>query len=73
MGLGSPQAFRALANFTQVVRQKMVMRLIQAVEGGPAMIAEAQKRWPPRAQRTFEPTSPAVDTSGTPFGRHGVR
>jgi hypothetical protein len=66
-------AFRALANFTQVVRRHMILKLVGEVEGGREVVAKAQARWPSRDKRTFEPTGTEIDTSGTPYGRHGVR
>jgi D-amino peptidase len=66
-------AFRALANFTQVVRRHMILKLVGEVEGGREIVAKAQARWPARDKRTFEPTGTEVDMSGTPYGRHGVR
>jgi D-amino peptidase len=66
-------AFRALANFTQVVRRHMILKLVGEVEGGKDVVAKAQARWPTRDKRTFEPTGSEIDMSGTPYGRHGVR
>ena len=66
-------AFRALANFTAVVRQRMLMKLVNEVEGGREVAAKAAALWPSRDKRTFEATSSEIDATGTPFGRHGVR
>jgi hypothetical protein len=66
-------AFRALANFTQVVRRHMVLKLVGEVEGGKEAVAKAVARWPTRDKRTFEPTGAEIDRGGTPYGRHGVR
>lgn len=71
--VGAYLAFRALANFTAVVRQRMLMKLVNEVEGGREVAARAGALWPSRHKRTFEPTSFEIDTTGTPFGRHGVR
>jgi D-amino peptidase len=64
-------SFRALAFFTAVVRQRMMMDLVRKVEGGPAAIAKAQALWPDRDHRNFDPTAPEVDRSGVAMGRHG--
>ena len=66
-------AFRALANFTQVVRQRMIMKLVGEVEGGREVLAKAQERWPSRDKRTFDPTGTEIDPGGSPYARHGVR
>lgn len=66
-------AFRALATFTAVVRQRMVLTLVGAVDGGPEALAKAQQHFPTRDQRTFEPTGAAIDPSGTPYGRYGAK
>lgn len=65
--------FRALANFTQVVRQRMVMKLVGDVEGGHEILARAQALWPSRDKRTFDPTAAEVDMTATPYGRRGVK
>jgi D-amino peptidase len=67
------QAFRALANFTAVVRQRMLMNLAREVEGGPEVLAKVQARWPSRAQRTFVPTGTGIDRAASAMGRHGYR
>jgi D-amino peptidase len=64
-------AFRALAFFTAVVRQRMMVDLVRKVDGGPAALAKAQALWPDRDHRTFNPTGPVVDRGGGGMGRHG--
>jgi D-amino peptidase len=64
-------SFRALAFFTSVVRQRMMMDLVRKVDGGPAVVAKAQAMWPDRSHRTFDPTGPEIDWSGVAMGRHG--
>jgi D-amino peptidase len=63
-------AFRALARFTGLASQQIVLEGVRAAEGGPALIQQAQRRLPGRTERTFTPTGTNIPR---PFGRHGYR
>ena len=56
------------------VRQRMLIRYVGQVEGGRDLLAKAQALYyPTRDKRNFTPTAPTIDTTGTPYSRHGVR
>jgi D-amino peptidase len=66
-------AFRALATFTGMTNQRMLVTAMRGMDGGPALIGRAQAALPTREQRTFEPTSPTLDPGSVGPGRHGYR
>jgi D-amino peptidase len=66
-------AFRALATFTGMAGQRMMIASIRQMDGGRELIARAQAALPTREQRTFEPTSPTLDRGALGPGRHGYR
>jgi D-amino peptidase len=63
-------AFRALARFTGLVNQRLVLDGVRAQPGGREIIQKAQQGLPPRHERTFAPTGTTIDR---PYGRHGYR
>jgi D-amino peptidase len=63
-------AFRALARFTGLANQRLLLAGVREQPGGPELIQKAQQRLPSRRERTFEPTGTTIDR---PFGRHGYR
>ena len=65
--------FRALATFTGLTTQRMMVTAIRQMDGGPDLIAKAQAQFPAREQRTFQPTSQTIDRGGIGPGRHGYR
>ena len=66
-------AFRALATFTGLTTQRMLVTAIRQMDGGRDLIAKAQGQFPSREQRTFQATSPTLDRGGVGPGRHGYR
>jgi D-amino peptidase len=68
--LESYLTFRALARFTALANQQIILEGVRAAEGGPTLIQEAQRRLPTRLERTFAPTG---DDIPRPYGRHGYR
>lgn len=66
-------AFRALAAFTGLTTQRMMVTAIRQMDGGPDFITKAQAQLPAREQRTFRPTSQTLDRGGIGPGRHGYR
>jgi D-aminopeptidase len=63
-------AFRALANFTGLATQRMLVNFVRDEADGRSILQKAQQRLPSRAQRTFAPTG---DTIPRGYGRHGYR
>jgi hypothetical protein len=66
-------AFRALATFTSLASQRMLVSSIRELEGGRALISKAEARMPTREQRTFAPTASTLDRGAIGPGRHGYR
>jgi D-amino peptidase len=66
-------AFRALAAYTGLTTQRMMLSSIRQMEGGADLIAKAQNQLPSREQRTFEPTAATLDRGALGPGRHGYR
>lgn len=66
-------AFRALATFTGLATQRLIVNAIREMEGGQALLAKAQATLPSREQRSFTATSPSLDRGFVGPGRHGYR
>ena len=66
-------AFRALAAFTGLASQRMLVSSIRELEGGRDLISKAEALMPTREQRTFAPTASALDRDAIGPGRHGYR
>ena len=66
-------AFRALATFTGLASQRMLVSSIRELEGGRDLISKAEARMPTREQRTFAPTASTLDRDAIGPGRHGYR
>lgn len=63
-------SFRALAGFTALATQRVLLDGVRAQEGGPALIQKAQSRVPSRRERTFKATGTSIPR---PYGRHGYQ
>jgi D-amino peptidase len=63
-------AFRALAGFTGLAGQRMLVDGVRAQEGGALHLENARRRLPSRTERTFDPTGTAI---GRSYGTHGYR
>jgi D-amino peptidase len=63
-------AFRALAGFTALATQRVVLEGVRGEPGGADLIRKAQGRLPARAERSFVA---AEKTISRPYGRHGYR
>jgi D-amino peptidase len=63
-------AFRALAGFTGVAGQRMLVEGVREQEGGPEMLRNARGRFPSRTERSFEPTGTTLPRG---YGPHGYR
>jgi hypothetical protein len=66
-------AFRALATFTGLASQRMLVSSIRELEGGRDLISKAEARMLTRQQRTFAPTASTLDRGAIGPGRHGYR
>jgi D-amino peptidase len=66
------EAFRALAGFTGLVGNSMIVRWLRETPAGQDTFRTLQQRLPTRADRTFAPTGPAVAPLGA-LGKHGVK
>lgn len=63
-------AFRALAGFTGLATQRILLNAVRETDGGPALIQQAQERLPSRLERTFAPTGTTLPRG---YGNHGYR
>lgn len=68
--LESYLAFRALAGFTGLANQRILVDEVRAQEGGQALLNNARGRFPSRTERTFAPTGTTLLRG---FGNHGYR
>jgi D-amino peptidase len=66
-------AFRALATFTGLASQQMLVSSIREQDGGRDLISKAEARMPTREQRTFAPTASTLDPGAIGPGRHGYK
>jgi hypothetical protein len=66
-------AFRALATFTGLASQRMLVSSIRDLEGGRDLISKAEALMPTREQRTFASTASTLDPGTIGPGRHGYR
>ena len=66
-------AFRALATFTSVASQRMLVSSVRELEGGRDLISKAEAQLPTREQRTFVPTAAMLERGAIGPGRHGYR
>lgn len=64
-------AFRALAGFTGLAQERVLVNAVREAPGGAEMLQQAaQQRLPARHQRTFAATGTTIRRS---FGQHGYR
>ena len=63
-------AFRALAGFTGLASQRILVQAVREQPGGPQLLQRARGRLPSRAERSFEPTGTSLPRG---FGNHGYR
>ncbi|HSC26450.1 MAG TPA: M55 family metallopeptidase [Vicinamibacterales bacterium] len=63
-------AFRALAGFTGLVNQRLLLDGVRAQEGGTALLQNARSRLPSRTERSFAPTGKRLQRT---YGPHGYR
>jgi D-amino peptidase len=63
-------AFRALAGFTGLANQRMLIQTVREQPGGPELLQRARSQLPSRAERSFEPTGMTLPRG---FGNHGYR
>jgi D-amino peptidase len=63
-------AFRALAGFTGLATQRLLLSDVREQPGGRDLIAKAQDRLPSRRERSFSATGTSIPR---PYGRHGYR
>ena len=63
-------AFRALAGYTGLATQRVVLDGVRAQPGATTFLQQAQSRIPGRLERTFAPTGTTIPRG---FGRHGYR
>lgn len=63
-------AFRALAGFTGLATQRVVLSAVRELPGGADLIQQAQQRLPGRRERSFQPTGTTIPRG---YGRHGYR
>jgi D-amino peptidase len=68
--LDSYLTFRALAGFTGLATQRVLLDGVRDQAGGADLIQKAQSRVPARRERTFKATGTAIPR---PYGRHGYR
>lgn len=66
-------AFRALATFTSLASQRLLVSSIRELAGGRDLISRAEARMPTREQRRFAPTATTLDRGTIGPGRHGYR
>lgn len=62
--------FRALAGFTGLATQRVILDGVRSQAGANEFVQQAQARIPSRRDRTFAPTGTTIPR---PFGRHGYR
>lgn len=62
--------FRALAGFTGLATQRVILDGVRSQAGASEFVQQAQTRIPNRRDRTFAPTGTTIPR---PFGRHGYR
>jgi D-amino peptidase len=63
-------AFRALAGFTGLATQRILVTGVRAEEGGAELLQRAGAGLPSRAERSFEPTGTELRRG---YGNHGYR
>ena len=63
-------AFRALAGFTGLANQRILVQAVREQPGGPELLQTARGRLPSRAERSFEPTGTTLPRG---YGNHGYR
>jgi D-amino peptidase len=63
-------AFRALAGFTGLATQRVLLDGVRAQTGGPELVRQAQARLPARKERSFRASGTSIPRS---YGRHGYR
>ena len=63
-------AFRALAGFTGLATQRVLVNGVRAEEGGAELLQRARSLLPSRAERSFEPTGTELRRG---YGNHGYR
>jgi D-amino peptidase len=63
-------AFRALAGFTGLAAQRILVQGVREQPGGPELLERARAGLPSRGERTFKPTGTTLPRS---FGNHGYR
>jgi D-amino peptidase len=63
-------AFRALAGFTGLAGQRVLVSGVRAQPGGAELIQRAQEKLPSRRERSFAATGTSIPR---PYGRHGYR
>mgnify|MGYP006170829713 CR=1 FL=1 len=63
-------AFRALAGFTGLATQRVLLSGVREQPGGAELIRKAQERLPSRRERSFDATGSSIPR---PYGRHGYR
>jgi D-amino peptidase len=63
-------AFRALAGFTGLATQRVLLTGVRGQPGGPELIQKAQARLPSRRARSFAATGESIPR---PYGRHGYQ
>ena len=66
-------AFRALAVFTGLAGQRMLVSSIRDLEGGRGLISKAEALMPTRELRTFASTASTLEPGTIGPGRHGYR
>lgn len=62
--------FRALAGFTGLAAQRVLVSGVRAQPGGAELIQKAQEQLPSRRERSFASTGTSIPR---PYGRHGYR
>jgi D-amino peptidase len=63
-------AFRALAGFTGLATQRILVSGVREQDGGAEMLQRARGRLPSRSERSFEPTGTELRRG---YGNHGYR
>lgn len=63
-------AFRALAGFTGLANQRILVQGVNAQPGGAELLREARRVFPSRMERSFEPTDRVLLPG---YGNHGYR
>lgn len=64
-------AYRALASYTFLAHMRWIVETMPEVKGGNDVLSELAKRFPPRSERTFTPSSETIELDA--LAKHGSK